>query len=301
MISLPSPYALFKPSLGLEPAGWRPYHECERKVWVGWFFQEGAGGRAYPFKNPGVYPGAGLTGTDMDVRAKSVPLWIESPYGRAIQFDGTDDAAFVRPGLGGKNKISIEAIARWDSFSNNDDMLLEYTDNYNTQSGGFILLPNSSGGGGAPSGVFATNYHNGSGGYNGGYFTRPSAGWHHYVFTLDLTVGTGMCFAAYVDGVAQSMTQVFSTNITTTLATNSGATIAGFGVFYRYTGLGSLFGAGALAKLVVYDGILSASEVRALSREPYASLRPRAPRFWHFRPVTVVVPHMIFQYRQRRV
>src|SRR5947207_9991449 len=43
-------------------------------------------------------------------------------------------------------------------------------------------------------------------------FTRPSAGVHHVVFTYDTTQGTALNVKAYVDGVAQTITQTFSDN-----------------------------------------------------------------------------------------
>src|SRR5262249_36726695 len=52
----------------------------------------------------------------------------------------------------------------------------------------------------------------GSGAHNGGTFTRPSAGVHHVVFTYDTTAGTALNVKAYVDGVAQTITQKFSDN-----------------------------------------------------------------------------------------
>src|SRR5947207_13367795 len=43
-------------------------------------------------------------------------------------------------------------------------------------------------------------------------FTRPSAGVHHVVFTYDTTAGAALNVKAYVDGVAQTITQTFSDN-----------------------------------------------------------------------------------------
>ncbi len=48
--------------------------------------------------------------------------------------------------------------------------------------------------------------------HNGGKFTRPLAGVHHVVFTYDTTLGTALNVKAYVDGVAQTITQTFSDN-----------------------------------------------------------------------------------------
>jgi len=52
----------------------------------------------------------------------------------------------------------------------------------------------------------------GNGARNGGRFTRPSAGVHHVVFTYDTTQGAALNVKAYVDGVAQTITPLFSDN-----------------------------------------------------------------------------------------
>src|SRR5204863_9948046 len=50
------------------------------------------------------------------------------------------------------------------------------------------------------------------GAHNGGKFTRPSAGVHHVVFTYDTTQGAALNVKAYVDGVAQTITETVSDN-----------------------------------------------------------------------------------------
>lgn len=272
----------WKPGLGVEPDVWRPFYPWEATAYGVYFFQEGAGNKAWASNQKPRHTTSSGSTTEayIDLRASDKPSWVQGVWGNAAKFDGTNDAAFVRPPIGGATQITIETIVYWDAFANDDKLLFEFTSNYNNNAGAFIVNPNSSGGGGAPSGFFQVNFKvPGAGAYNGGHFTRPSAAvFHHYVFTFDLTVGTALATNAYVDGVAQSMTQDFSN-------TTSGGTMPGvpndtegLNIFSRNAA--SLFGAGRMAKLAVYRGILDQAQVNALYRDPYASLRPRGPRIW---------------------
>ena len=181
--------------------------------------------------------------------------WANSQYGKVLKFNGSSDSAGVRAKISAFNKLSIECLARWDSFANDDDLMFEYTSNANTNPGAFNINPNQSGGAGA--GKFQISFHNAALG-RGVAPLRLHAGPDARHRAL-----RGRC----VDGVAQSMTQSDSTNVNVGFPTNSIHTLNIF------SGAGtSLFGAGAVAKLALYEGVLTATEVGELYRRPFASL-----------------------------
>jgi hypothetical protein len=154
----------------------------------------------------------------------------------------------------------------WDSFANDDDLMYEFTPNANTNPGSMHADPNGSTGGGG--GFFEVTMADVGPTYNAGYFTRPSATTlHAYALTYDRTTGVGVLGAgAYVDGIGQSMT-AFSTTMASSSFAND--------TLYLMSRAGSsLFGAGDLVYLGVYDHILAASDALWLHAEPYAMLRP---------------------------
>lgn len=112
-----------------------------------------------------------------------------------LTYDG-DDYGSGAVNLSTFGKVTLEFWLWWDAFSNSDQVLFEYTSDYNVASG-FLCNPNSSN---------TSNFEIGcsvNGGFRTAYFSRPSGGaWHHYSFVLDRDNTS----KAMVDGVAQTMT-----------------------------------------------------------------------------------------------
>ena len=167
----------------------------------------------------------------------------------AVGFDGIDDAATANLSLSGTSQVTVEFWMKWNGFANDDDLALEYTPNFNSTSGGFLIDPNAPQNGGK----FGVAIGNGSS-RNNVFFDRPSAGkWHHYAFVLDSTAAADKQILPYVDGVPVSYTKA-----------NSGT---GAGVFansslnFMSRGASSLFGAGALDELALYNRALTATTI----------------------------------------
>ncbi len=123
----------------------------------------------------------------------------------------------------------------WNGFANDDQLALEYSANFNTNAGAFIVDPNSD------LGAFGFANSFGDGGqYRYALFPRPSAAaWHHYLLVLSVTGVVNM--AAYVDGVAQTLTSHIDTggqgwgNFTLNVMSRNNASLWAAG---RMTGLG---------------------------------------------------------------
>jgi hypothetical protein len=120
--------------------------------------------------------------------------------GAAGSFNGTNQSLNTGTLTSGVNKMTISAWINITSFSNSDDLMFEYSTNFNSVRA-WIVDPNDG------SGVWGVSCHADPLGYNGGSFTRPATGVHHCVFTFDTTTGTALSTAAYIDGVSQTMTQ----------------------------------------------------------------------------------------------
>jgi YD repeat-containing protein len=167
----------------------------------------------------------------------------------AIRFNGTSDYARANLNLSGTSKVTLEFWLKWNAFTDDDDLAMEFTDNFNANMGGILVDPN------AGNGDFGVGIGSGDS-RNNVYFTHPSAGvWHHYVFVLDSTAPAASQITPYVDG-----------NPVTYYKTASGT---GAGTFanaslYMMSRAGSfLFGAGDLDEVSVYNQALNAATVSA--------------------------------------
>ena len=130
-----------------------------------------------------------------------VPGGVPGDANTAARFDGVDDSAGAALQLAGKSAITVEFWMKWNSYSNDDRLAMEYTPNYNDNAGGFVVDPNSS------YGNFAVGLGQGSS-RNLSLFARPSAGaWHHYAFVLDTTAPASEQVVPYVDGKAGRLHQ----------------------------------------------------------------------------------------------
>ncbi len=174
---------------------------------------------------------------------------------RAASFDGANDAASVALNLSAYSQLTVEFWLKWVSFSNNDDIALEFTPNSTAliggTNGGFMISPNSSEGSsrfGISLGRVLSR--------NTAYFTRPSANvWHHYAIVFDTKASGSQQITPYVDGQAVSYVK-----------NNSGTGAGNFAnstLYFMSRNSSSLFGSGGLDELALYNRALSASEISA--------------------------------------
>jgi len=167
----------------------------------------------------------------------------------AASFDGVNDNAAAAINLSGTSKVTIEFWMKWTSFANNDDLALEFTANNTINNGAFVINPNST----TSSSRFEVALgRNGS--RNNVYFTRPSAGvWHHYAFVLNTAATASQQIIPYVDG--QPVAYV------------KGSSGTGAGNFANSTlnfmsrNGSSLFGAGVLDEVAIYNQALTATQI----------------------------------------
>jgi PKD repeat protein len=167
----------------------------------------------------------------------------------AISFNGTSDSGQVGMNLSGSKTITVEFWLKWNSYANNDALAMELTSNFNNTNGGFLVDPNST------YGQFAVSIGRGSS-RNVAAFARPSAGqWHHYAFVLDTTQAGATEITPYVDGQPVSYTkQGF---------TGTGAGNFANSTLYLMSRAGTtLYGAGTLDQLAVYNGALTANQIQ---------------------------------------
>jgi YD repeat-containing protein len=169
----------------------------------------------------------------------------------AVSFDGLDDSASANLSLSGTNKVTVEFWLKWNGFQNDDDLAFEYTPNFNSIAGGFLVDPNAP----QEGGKFGVAIGNGSA-RNNAFFARPSAGqWHHYALVLDSSAAATDQIKPYVDGQAVPFTKTAS-------GTGAG-NFANSSLNFMSRGISSLFGAGGLDELAVYNRALDTATIAA--------------------------------------
>lgn len=170
--------------------------------------------------------------------------------GNGLTYNGTSDATSLVTDLSSFNKITIEYWSYWDAFSDDDELLGEYTSNYNSASGGFLIDPNS----GIASDVFMAMRT--PSGYNTSHFTRPSAGaWHHYAIVFDRTAAAANQIIPYLDGSITSYSKTASTAMTGNFDNST--------LYLMSRAASSLFAAGKLDELKLIGAVLSADWIAA--------------------------------------
>jgi PKD repeat protein len=167
----------------------------------------------------------------------------------AASFDGSNDNAAASVNLSGTSKVTIEFWMKWTSFANNDDLAFEFTSNNTNNNGAFVINPNST----TSSGRFEVALgRNGS--RNNAYFTRPSAGvWHHYAIVLNTGAIASQQILVYVDGSAVTITKGSS-------GTGAG-NFANSTLNFMSRNGSSLFGAGTLDEVAIYNQALTATQI----------------------------------------
>lgn len=197
---------------------------------------------------PTVADSAGTSNGAISGGTFGAPGAVQGDPTTAISFNGTSDSGAIPMNLSGSKTITVEFWLKWNTYANNDALAMELTSNFNSYNGGLLVDPNST------YGKFAVSIGRGSS-RNIAAFTRPSAGaWHHYAFVLDTTQPGATTITPYVDGQPVSYT-------------NQGYSGTGAGNFANSTlylmsrGGTTLFGAGTLDQVAIYNGALTASQV----------------------------------------
>ena len=137
---------------------------------------------------------------------------------------------------------------KWKSYGEDDHLAMELTPNFNEYPGGFLIDPDASG---------TEQFGLGIGQYgsrNNAFFTRPSAeAWHYYAFTFDTTASGAQEIKPYVDGRAVSFTKS---------AEGTGAgNFAKAMLYWMSRDASTLFGAGSMQDVALYDTTLSADTI----------------------------------------
>ncbi len=233
-----------------------------------WSFNEGTGTLA------GDASGNGNTSTLVNS-----PTWVSGKLGQAVSFNGSTQAASAPVNLSSTAIVSISFWLKWTAFANDDKLAFEYTNNFNSKNG-FLVDPDN--GNGLTTGMFSFGTSMSSpSGYWVDAFARPSAGvWHHYVLIMNRATPVN---AAYVDGVLQSLTTEAHTVYSMGNFDNST-------LYFMSRGTTSLFGAGSLDEVRIYNRALSGTEVTnlynlgaaKLNTTPTANLTSGLVGYWTF-------------------
>jgi concanavalin A-like lectin/glucanase superfamily protein len=163
-------------------------------------------------------------------------------------FNGSSGAARASVDLSGTHKLTVEFWMKWSTFAEDDHLALELTPNFNEYAGGFLVDPDAS-----PGTDFAVSIGEGSS-RNTVYFERPSAGvWHYYAFVLNTEAPAETQITPYVDGHAVSYTKTES-------GTGAGS-FASSTLFWMSRDASTLFGAGSMQDLALYDTTLNSSTI----------------------------------------
>jgi PKD repeat protein len=176
-----------------------------------------------------------------------VPGPIEN--GTGVRFNGTSDSGSIPLNLSGTSKVTIEFWLKWSQYANNDALAMEFTPNFNSNAGGFLVDPNAGAFGGTFGIAIGTNEDR-----NSVYFQRPSAGvWHHYAIVIDTTAPSATEITPYVDGQQMPVQQE---------STETGqGTFANSTLYLMSRAGSSLFGSGSLDELAIYNTTVGATSV----------------------------------------
>jgi hypothetical protein len=167
---------------------------------------------------------------------------------KSTSFDGVTGAASAPVNLSADSKLTVEFWMNWNAFANNDSLAMEFTPNFNNNAGGFLIDPNASG----PT-QFGVAMGTGDS-RNNAYFARPSAGaWHYYAFVMDTTAAGATQVTPYVDGQPVAYTK--------TSAGTGGGNFANSTLYWFSRATNSLFGAGSMQDLAIYNTPLSAATI----------------------------------------
>ncbi len=163
-------------------------------------------------------------------------------------FNGSSGAARASVNLSGTHELTVEFWMKWSMFAEDDHLALEFTPNFNEYAGGFLVDPDAT-----PGTDFAVSIGEG-GSRNTVYFERPSAGaWHYYAFVLNTEAPAETEITPYVDGHTVSYTKSAS-------GTGAGS-FANSTLYWMSRDASTLFGAGSMQDLALYEAALSAGAI----------------------------------------
>jgi PKD repeat protein len=172
----------------------------------------------------------------------------EETGAHAAVFDGTSGAAQAGVNLSATHELTVEFWMKWESYASADRLALELTPNFNEYPGGLLIDPDPSG-----SSDFAVSIGHGAS-RNTISFERPTAGaWHYYAFVIDTSASAEDEIKPYLDGRAVSYTSTAS-------GTGAG-NFASSTLYWMSRDASSLFGAGSMQDLALYEGALTKSEI----------------------------------------
>jgi YD repeat-containing protein len=183
---------------------------------------------------------------------------------KAGRFDGIDDYAKANVDLSGTSAATVEFWLKWTRHRDEDALAMEFTPNFNGNTGGFLVDPDSAQFGG----TFGVGLGQ-SDSRNNAFFARPSVGqWHHYALVLDATKPAATQITPYVDGRAVSYQKLDS-------GTGAGHFANSVLNFMSRNGTG-LFGQGDLDEVAVFDRALSAGTIADHYASSGTNRRPHA-------------------------
>jgi len=188
------------------------------------------------------------------------------PVGPAPQYNGTSHFAQTAAAidLTDTTVLTLAFWLYWDSFSNNDDLVLESSANFNSNQHGLIINADASDQGGA--GYAGINASGAA--LNSVTYPRPTAAaWHHWAFVLDRGAGAQQVRALYIDGQPVTLTQVATT-------TTSG-TFGSFTWNFMCRNGASLFADGRMGDFLMYKRLLGQAEAVRLYRGEHPLHRRR--------------------------
>jgi len=198
---------------------------------------------------PTILDSKGVSNGTLSGGAFGIPGAVAGETNTAIAFNGSSDSGAIPLDLSGTNQVTVEFWLKWNRYSNDDALAMEFTPNFNEHAGGFLVDPDASQLGGS----FGIGIGP-EGSRNSIFFARPSAGvWHHYALVLDSTAPGASEITPYVDGVPVSFQQEGSVT--------AGGPFANSTLYLFSRDGNALFGAGSLDELAIYNQPLSAATI----------------------------------------
>ncbi|MFZ1996062.1 MAG: N,N-dimethylformamidase beta subunit family domain-containing protein [Solirubrobacteraceae bacterium] len=181
----------------------------------------------------------------------------------AIGFNGSSNFGQIPMNLSSTGTVTVEFWLKWNSYANDDALAMEFTPNFNNQTGGFLVDPDAS------DGTFSVAIGQGAS-RNIAAFTRPTAGaWHYYAFVLDTTQPGATTVTPYVDGQPISYTKQG--------ASGTGAGNFANSTLYLMSRDGAqLFGNGSLGQVAIYNGTLNQQRIQDHFNSNGTNPRPKA-------------------------
>jgi PKD repeat protein len=172
----------------------------------------------------------------------------EEPGAHSVQFDGSSGAAHASVDLAGTHELTVEFWMKWSTYASDDHLALEFTPDFNEYTGGFLVDPDAT-----PGSDFAVSIGQSSS-RNTVFFERPSAGaWHYYAFVINTEAPAETQITPYVDGQPVTYTK--------TLTGTGAGNFANSTLFWMSRDASTLFGAGSMQDLAIYESALSKSAI----------------------------------------